>query len=553
MEQESLIEIKKSKISKYQTWLYISIFLLLSIFMIYSSHIHQNVLYSGDDIQFHLSRIEGLAENLLHQKWFPKINFFFLYGMGYASPLFYCELFLYPAAFFRLIGISVAQSYILYLILINFCTFLIAYFSFKKVDSVRWKAFLFAFLYGMSSYRLSDLTERAALGELLALMFLPVAFLGIYQIVKCERGQWIWLSVGMSGLILTHVLTGLIFSIFIVCYLLLNVESLKKRSEKLISLFKAAGLTIFLTSFFIFPLLEQVMNQRFMFQEKPVTYLSDNASTVLNYLGIAFRNNGYNNLGLFVIVALVFLGSMYKKLEQVNRQLILIAAGFAFLSTDFFPHKIFDQSIFNALQFPWRFFLVVTLCVCWVFASSCDQFFSGKMTIFRFVSGVIIGVCVLTAAHGVFLPEEQREVSYDRLENIQSNHLGWGQEYVPSKLQLSQVIAEPRKIRGQADIALTDVNWGYGEVQFDYETTKESSLVLPYLYYKGYHAVDRVQDREIRVNSSSTFPGLVEIQLNGRGKIHFFYKETAIQTVSLIVSIVVWISFVTWFVLMKRS
>ena len=74
----------------------------------------------GDDITFHLQRLDALAQEFrLGIDWgnFPfRIYSFTLDGYGYGSPLFYGDLFLYPFALLASWGVSVYAAYRLMLI-----------------------------------------------------------------------------------------------------------------------------------------------------------------------------------------------------------------------------------------------------------------------------------------------------------------------------------------------------------------------------------------------------------------------------------------------------
>ena len=57
----------------------------------------------GHDIAYHLLRIEALKAGILAGRPFLRINMLFFGGMGYASSLFYPDLFLYFPAVLRLL------------------------------------------------------------------------------------------------------------------------------------------------------------------------------------------------------------------------------------------------------------------------------------------------------------------------------------------------------------------------------------------------------------------------------------------------------------------
>lgn len=525
------------------------VFLLLSIIPLLFTHIGKEVMYRGDDLYFHLNRIEGLALGIKNGDYSPKINYFFLYGMGYGSPIFYSDIFLYPASLLRILGLSISNSYIIFLIGINFMTYLIAYYSFLFYKKVPFQAFLFAVLYGTASYRLSDLTERAALGEVLALTFIPLAFVGMWSIFEGDRDKFYLLSLGMSALILSHVLSAFIFSLFIVVYLLFNIRHIISEKTRIVAFFKAIGLTILLCLGFLVPLAEQVVQQSFTFQTNQVTQLSQEVGTIVDYLNIAIRNSGFNNLGLLMIGLLFFLALNYDSLAKQAKRLLMMTGLLLFVSTSFFPHKLLDNTVMNAIQFPWRLFSLVTFCVCWLFAENYSLIIKKEYWRKLLSYGVMAIALVLVFTHGFFVADVERLVTKDQIEQLPSTFLGWGNEYIPSDTDLQELIQAPKTIRNSKGLKLENVTFDYGAVDLDYQIDEKDSkeaIVFPFIYYKGYQA--KVNGKMLEAYNSPTFPGLSELRLSGKGTVHFAYYWTKLQLLSAAIStgtllfLVVWLS-----------
>ena len=133
------------------------------------------------DVLYHISRIDGLSESIYSNfNLFPKIYSNLFDGKGYAFPMFYCDLFLIPAAIIsKFTGVIIAYKF--EILLINFFT---AYFTgraLKRIGVNDKTTLLGVVLYVFSYYRLYNIYYRAALGELLATRFIPIALLGIYN------------------------------------------------------------------------------------------------------------------------------------------------------------------------------------------------------------------------------------------------------------------------------------------------------------------------------------------------------------------------------------
>lgn len=90
-------------------------------------------LFWGHDLDFHLNRIIALANGLEAGHLFVPIQTEVLNGYGYASPLFYSQLFLYIPAILYNLAVPAQVCYQIYAVLANIATCLIAYYSFKGI------------------------------------------------------------------------------------------------------------------------------------------------------------------------------------------------------------------------------------------------------------------------------------------------------------------------------------------------------------------------------------------------------------------------------------
>lgn len=533
---------KKGKFFQNEYWIYL-LFLFLSLLLLCYNYIGRDVMYRGDDFFFHLPRIEGIAEGGRNGNFFQKINYSYLYGMGYATPLFYADLFLYPAALMRLIGLSVSSTLIIYLTIVNFAAFVIAYHSFKAYKNDVKSALLFAVLYGTSTYRLCDLIDRFALGELLALTFLPLAFLGVWKVVNDDSKKYYLLSIGMACLILSHSLSAFIFAFFIFLYLIPNIMNFIKEKTRILDMMKAVGLTVLLCLGFLLPMGEQLLDQSFYFQKNQVAYLSDGAESVGYYLEMAFKDNGFNNLGLLPFVLAVLMLVMFFKLSGLSKKLLILAVVFFIFATNLIPYELLDYSIFNSIQFPWRFFMMVTLLVYWVFADSADRLFTQAFLTKTLIYGSLALTSGLLIHHVIYPYYEDRFVSkQDVVNTAEGNYLGWGMEYLPSKLDSDDLQDSIGTIWNDNNIVFSNAKQEYGKITLDYQTmgvNEEQRIVFPFLYYKGYQA--RTDEGKVEVTNSDLVPGLCEVSLQGSGTLVIQYKATLVQILSAIVSVLSWL------------
>ena len=209
----------------------------------------------GLDTYFHLARIEGIAQGLASGDFPVRVHPYQLNGYGDPVGLFYPDLFLYLPALLRLAGLPVQVASNLYGILIHLLTGALAFLAFSQLlRSARGGAIAAVFYLG-TLYRLTVAYPRTALGELTAMAFLPLALAALYGLLR--RGdvrRWPLLVIGATGVLASHIITGLLLTLASLVLLITSLPRLKERAIRL-ALSKAVLFTILLNAWFYAPFL----------------------------------------------------------------------------------------------------------------------------------------------------------------------------------------------------------------------------------------------------------------------------------------------------------
>lgn len=222
----------------------------------------------GDDWGFHLLRVEGLISGLQDGQFPVRIQGNWLRGYGYAVSIFYSDLFLVIPMLFRLTGFPVAVSWNMFLAVINGAALLIAYQCFKRCFRNEAVGGTAAILYTLSAYRLYNLYSRAAMGEVMAMAFLPMVFYGFYRIFTFDpdspeyKGGWRVTALGLTGVIQSHVITC---EMLAVCIVILCVALVRKvlRGKVFLELSKAAAMTLLLNLWYLLPFVDYFVTGKF--------------------------------------------------------------------------------------------------------------------------------------------------------------------------------------------------------------------------------------------------------------------------------------------------
>lgn len=529
--------INKKRLSLVLTLL---IFAISSILILVPSQIaNQHIwTYLGtSDNRFHMMRIEGLSDALKNSNVFPKINMSFIDGFGYVVNLFYSNFMLYPAAILRLLGLSMSEVTVIYFFILNFLTFISSFWSFKKINGFYWNSLIFSFMYTLSAYRLHNLLFRYDLGELGAFIFLPIAFVGIYNIFYGDKKQWIALTLGITGIIYCHPLSPLLVAFLILCCVVLNIKEIRKDLQIIFSLAKATGVSILLSLAYFLPMIEQLKNMTFkLVDAKPNLELS--ASKPMSIMTDSFNNNiSQPTLGVIVFLALIVMWLNYKYVEKKStRQLLVLGSFLLVMSTNLFPWIIVQKTFLKILQFPWRLDMIITLLFCFVFAENAVYFFNTNLK--RYLLLVIILVIGVASGRNLVKMYPNNSISYAKYNSLDTYSIGAGQEYLPLSSNLEDfktMSHNPRVVTGFSGLSAYKKQGDIITLRF--KDARKTKLILPILYYKGYTGIINNQER-IKVTASKKYNGLATVNLTGSGILKVKYKKTLIQRVSALISTV---------------
>lgn len=234
--------------------------LLLAAAIVVSAPELSGGITHGDDIGFHLLRIEGLARSIREGILPCKLQTNWDYGYGYAVSVFYGDLFLTIPAILRIIGFPVGFSYNVFLFLIHLAGLISVYWCCRKLSGGRIASFACAFVYAACPYPLIGTYYRNALGETQAMAFLPLIVYGILTILTRDpssrefRRAWIPAVIGFTGIIESHMLSCVICGEFLVLLLLVSIRKVLEK-KRFFQLVKTAGITLALNAWFLLPML----------------------------------------------------------------------------------------------------------------------------------------------------------------------------------------------------------------------------------------------------------------------------------------------------------
>ncbi|MBM4431287.1 MAG: hypothetical protein FJ026_13230, partial [Chloroflexi bacterium] len=230
---------------------------------------------AGGDSPFLLVRVHQLVANLragvFPARWMPEAA----YGLGYPFFNFYASLPYYLAATFRLAGLGYIASIQLTQIL-GFLFAALAVYGFgQELHKGAGASLLIAVAYSCTPFHMVNVYVRGdSLSEFYAFVFFPLILWALLRLQKQPSVRNIaWAAFAYAGLIATHQISAMIFSPFMLLYVVcLAWESRGVLLHAIRSLF-AVGAGLLASAWFWLPALAESRN----------VYLQDMTTGYFNY------------------------------------------------------------------------------------------------------------------------------------------------------------------------------------------------------------------------------------------------------------------------------
>ncbi|MCD2255934.1 6-pyruvoyl-tetrahydropterin synthase-related protein [Agrilactobacillus fermenti] len=313
-------------------------------------------LYSYGDLQFHAQRIAEVAQNLKHGNLVPFINTYTFSNVGVPVNAMYPGLPVYLSAILQLILHNPVTALYLTLAIQTFLTLTLGYFAIARFSGSRRQALIFAVAYAFSITRITVMYGSFVFGESWAITFLPLVFLGTYEVLRRDAQHWYSLAIGLTLIFLCHVLSFIFVGILVLLCSLANALKFYREKKRLFSLGKAGVLTVLLTACYWLPALK--FGTRVTMQ-KPFTFQLNQFSASLHDLvtqSLHVQLTSFN-IGLIGLIAVVLGLVFIVKLPLTYRVTYIIGLVLLMLGTKLVPWQDWQNSQVAIIQFPYRFLI----------------------------------------------------------------------------------------------------------------------------------------------------------------------------------------------------
>ncbi len=502
----------------------------------------------ADDMQYHLARIEGIAQSWQAGIFPAQIHLFVIQNYGYGNGFYYPQLWMVIPAVLRCLGFSVMTSYNIFVVLCTFSATLSVFACTKHISNHNTGAMIASMIFAFAPYRLIDIYYRGALGEIQSFIFIPFIIFALYDFLVLHKDRWLMLAFGFFGLLSSHIISFTIVCIIMALFVCISLIFTHRRGKYLLFLTKAALLTALLGSYFLIPMAEQWKKTSIIVN----VLMSDAPGGIMESRELPWQNLFYffepwykNNPwpGLcFIGVIICALFCLKKKSTVMKTAHILCAVSVLclWISTNLFPWNLYIFSwLFTRIQFTWRFLLIMVVCLSiagGIYIPMVLERLSSKLTL------IIVFMCAVLCAEPILYEAVNNRFVETPQFILQQNRIGGG-EYLPRYLNIE--FADKNRdtvLYNDLPIEIKEHDRQGLRFRFSYSLSNVSDsdiFEIPLAYYTGYHGQLTTEDgKKIPLEIIQSMKGLTSITgINeNNGTIQVWYEKTMLQKAGEIIT-----------------
>ena len=541
-----------------------TILLLLFGALIPSAPLFVNYITYSHDLNFHLMRIEGMAQALANGQFPVRVQPGWLNDYGYPVSVMYGDILLYFPAVLRFIGFPLQTAYKMYVGLLNVLTMWIGYYCVKEVSESENAGIIGGFLYVMSSSRMTSIYVRGALGEFTAFTFYPLIFLGLYYAWKKENKKaFPMLVLGYTFILQSHLLSFEMMIVFSVIYALLHLRELWKNRKFIL---KTALLTVAINLVFLVPMLDYLVSYQLKVENANIYNMQENGIFLSQLSQMFFFANGSGSvlngvlsdmsigIGMpyvlvfaFFIILLLAYGEKIKETDiDLNAQkkvgvLFLIAI---VMSCYFFPWNVIKNipvigMWLTPYQFAYRFVGMADGCGILILGFVVKD--AKNLIQYPVRAAIGVGLCVVILVCGQYIMDHEigtkatmKIVSGSAFDSVDAAS---NQEYLFEETDAKQLKCSEQKEDAGIVVEKFEKQQGRMTVTCKNTLQKERKITFPLLNYKKYVAKDRSTGRYLEITNTPEHILQVVIPEKYEGEFEVYYTEPVYWRLSEILSV----------------
>lgn len=412
------------------------------------------------------------------------------------------------------------------------------------------------FLYLWAPYRFSNIYVRASLGEATVFMFLPLLFWGVEKGVKEKNYLWgiALTAIGLSGIILSHLMGLIIISIPLIFWIIINVNKCDNKIIAFKKIFIGILLGISISLYYLFP---AILEKNYTVANETLTSQYKDHFVTFSQLIYSKWDYGFDFPGVVsdamsfqvgiaqwfvMILVLIFLIYILLKYKIFKKYYI---KPFTFNLLPFtFSFFVFSYSIFMMLpisdilwqqiikysyfDFPWRFLTLSVFIISMSAAYLVNYLKILKLPIIILI--IIIAVYTnrnhLRVNQYIFIPDSYYEQNTDT-----SNQFA---EYRPKTLDPNYIKIKRNVLEKNQDIVIKKLDSRSNSLLVTGEAKKNTVQKINIAYFPGW----QVSVNNIKITNIQSSEGVIETKIpKGRFSLRAEFTDTPIRKISNIISL----------------
>jgi len=527
-----------------------------------------NFVFGGSDLWFHMMRIASIGQELSNGQFPVRIATELNNGYGYPTSLYYCDIFLYLPALLYIWHFPLRFCYQFYVVCVNLFTAIFTYYAMTKFTKDRNLMLLGTAIYMLGTYRLVNLSVRAAAGEYTAMCFLPLIVVGIYNILKnddIKLVHWFPLAAGMAGVIMCHTVTVEMLGINLLILVLVFIVKLIDKN-KILAVIKSIITCLLMTVWFIVPFIDSVKSQSTLVQKEDLRMLGNTTESLISLFDIFAPGHDLSNwicIGLtFDLGIILLLYCLYKWKNganstdeaKFNKKVFYTVSGFAFLNiffvTNLFPwNKIqyklgIDKygQLLGTIQYAWRFLAIASVLLSFAIVIGLDYLNQANSLVYK--SSFIILIVAIVIGTGSFYHGLYDYGNQEEWTNVQS-FTGSDHLYLLEGTDINiRDISACQVVSGNAELGQYSKENDIASLDITASADANTLVSFPIFAYKHYHVygTSGSTTTELQYSIDENNCILVTVPAGFSGTITVVFEEPVIWKICNVVSFITWAS-----------
>ncbi len=522
---------------------YYSLLFVVSVLII-SPTLFIGIPAGSVDFIHHLQISHAFFDSISQGNPFPNWVFAENNGYGAVTIRFYPPLIGYTLAIFRYLTGDWQFALFSAFTFWSFIGGLGVYIWSRELLGKRWQAFAAALIFMLAPYHLAQFYLSFMFGEFVAISIMPFAFFFAKKL--CERNRLtdvLGFSAAASLLILSNLPQMVIAAVSLGLYasLYLNKPDFVRQAARFAA---AALLALAATSFYWVRMISEMY---FINVSQPNTDPDYDYRNhfLLSTFQIDQKEIWFVTLMVMISVFLVFFalalsGKFKSAWHNPDIRKVIILGGFSFLMMIPVSRLVWDHvELLQKVQFPWRFFTILTLAASILIAYSLDFINRSNLVKKRPLILLLTGALLIYAAFSI-KQVALGAVFYDlpTFNKMRSDaERGEGlPHWLPTWVNKTTFEKEPKISANGREVAVTV--WENENREFSVAAGKSGRLRVPLIYYPHWKATINGLSAEVLKGAD----GSVNLQLpENFSNVRLFFEEPPKSLWSRKVSVAAWI------------